>query len=69
MPDVKNEEFHQLCDDKGPLLVLVRTESAVFGGYSAQSWKSQGGFRRCKQSYLFRLTEPYRFISNCIVDQ
>jgi len=60
---VSNRLFHQLCDEKGPLLVLVKTKYATFGGYCSQSWKSIGGYRKCKTSYLFRLSEPLRFIS------
>ena len=62
-PGLKNEEFHSLCDDQGPLLVLAKTTNATFGGFCAQSWKSIGGYRKCKKSYLFRLSEPLRFMS------
>lgn len=61
--DLSNQQFHDLCDDQGPLLLLVRTKQAIFGGYAAQDWKTVGGYRKCKESYLFRLSEPLRFMS------
>ena len=42
---------------------MVKTKHATFGGYCSQSWKSVGGYRKCKNSYLFRLSEPLRFTS------
>jgi hypothetical protein len=41
----------------------VRTKQAIFGGFSAQSWSSIGGYRKCQKSMLFRLTDPIKFIS------
>ena len=64
-----NKQFHDLCDDKGPLLVLIKTKKAIFGGYSSQSWKSIGGYRKCRKSFLFRLSEPLRFTSKVIKEE
>ena len=61
--DLSNRQFHALCDDQGPLLLLVSTKQAIFGGYAAQDWRTVGGYRKCKESYLFRLSEPLRFMS------
>ena len=33
------EKFHQLCDDKGPTLVIIQSEFGnIFGGYTSKSW-------------------------------
>lgn len=61
--------FHEICDEKGPLLILVSTKKAIFGGYCAQSWKSIGGYRKCRKSFLFRLSEPLRFTSKVIKEE
>ena len=34
----QSQEFHRNCDNKGPTLVLVRSGSHVFGGYTPLSW-------------------------------
>jgi hypothetical protein len=34
--------FHARCDHKGPTLTLIQdTDGCVFGGYTAQSWRSE----------------------------
>jgi hypothetical protein len=38
-----NGKFHSLCDDKGPLLVIIKTEKDVLiGGFCSISWKNSG---------------------------
>ena len=37
------ESFHKCCDNKGPLLFLIKTkEGKKFGIYISKSWKSDG---------------------------
>ena len=33
-------DFHRCCDNKGPTLVLIKSEEYIFGGYTVQSWDS-----------------------------
>ena len=34
-------DFHRLCDDKGPTATLIKSEEGhVFGGYTSVSWTS-----------------------------
>ena len=33
-------DFHRCCDNKGPTLVVVKSEQYIFGGYTSQSWES-----------------------------
>ena len=35
-------KFHELCDNKGPTVTLVRSKENVFGGYTDKSWTSPG---------------------------
>lgn len=37
--------FHARCDFKGPMVTIVRTPEAVFGGYSSIPWASSGGYK------------------------
>lgn len=30
--------FHNLCDDKGPTLTIIRKENNVFGGFTERNW-------------------------------
>ena len=33
------ESFHKYCDDKGPTLILIKSNKGwIFGGYTTQSW-------------------------------
>jgi hypothetical protein len=39
-----SSEFHRLCDNQGPTIVLVQAENGrVAVGYSCVSWNTQGG--------------------------
>lgn len=51
--------FHQLCDDKGPTLAIIKSQKdLVFGGYSSISWKNKGGeWDRDDDSFIFSLTK------------
>jgi len=52
----QNSIFHTKCDNKGPILVLIKlSKGNIFGGFSADSWKSVGGWQKSKDSYIFRL--------------
>ena len=31
-------KFHELCDNKGPTVTLIRVNENVFGGYADKSW-------------------------------
>ena len=36
--------FHKYCDNKGPTLVVIKSkEGFVFGGFTAKSWRREGG--------------------------
>ena len=33
------ESFHECCDDKGPTLIVIKSDGGwIFGGYTTQSW-------------------------------
>ena len=51
--------FHELCDRKGPTVVVAKSgEGHVFGGYTEKSWASAGSYQDCRESFLFRLSGP-----------
>ena len=39
--------FHQKCDNKGPTIVVVRSElGKIFGGYASISWDRSGNDKK-----------------------
>ena len=46
--------FHQLCDNKGPTITLIRSsEGFIFGGYTPLSWYNHSNWKDDEQSFLF----------------
>ena len=64
-----SKKFHELCDNKGPTIVLYKNEKGnIFGGYASISWQSNGEYKSSPESFIFTLTniyniEPTKFIS------
>jgi hypothetical protein len=53
----KDSKFHEFCDKKGPLLVLVQTSKDILvGGFSSIAWKSVGGYVKDPKCVVFSLT-------------
>lgn len=53
--------FHQLCDNKGPTLCIIQSKGYLFGGYAADSWRTE----RLKQfnnrnTFVFTLSNPHK---------
>lgn len=49
-------DFHRLCDNKGPNLVLIKNQlGRRFGGYNNTSWKSDGSREENKKTFVFSL--------------
>ena len=54
----KSENFHEICNDKGPTLTLVKaTKNKIFGGFTPLNWKNEGGCIQDKsnQTFIFSL--------------
>ena len=50
-----SESFHSYCDNKGPTLVVARSETFILGGFTSQSWTSR--------EFVFVVFEVTNFIS------
>ena len=49
-------DFHRLCDEKGPTVVLVKVSNGrLCGGYCSIGWKDNGGDQHDFKSFLFSL--------------
>jgi hypothetical protein len=48
-------DFHRLCDNKGPTLVLAReqTDGGVFGGYAGVAWDQMIEYATDRDAFLF----------------
>ena len=48
--------FHSLCDNKGPLLVLIKTRKDILcGGFSSIHWKNTNEWAVDKKCFIFSL--------------
>jgi len=49
-------DFHDICDGKGPTVVIIETTTGhVFGGYTDVSWSRDRGHYSSSTSFLFQL--------------
>ena len=57
-------KFHQLCDNKGPLICICQSENDhIFGMYSPESWKSTNQAPVFdKPSFLFKIDDKNKLI-------
>ena len=48
--------FHSLCDNKGPLLVLIKSRKEILcGGFSSIDWKNSGHWTVDNKCFIFSL--------------
>ena len=51
------EIFHKLCDNKGPTLILIKSnENFIIGGYTPLNWDMNGEWKVDNDTFLFNLT-------------
>jgi hypothetical protein len=56
-------KFHELCDNQGSLLVLVKTgKDILIGGFSSIPWKNSGGWTVDPKCVVFSLTRNKTYI-------
>jgi len=56
--DFTAKKFHELCDDQGATLVIVKSQKGnIFGGYNADDWAGNG-YYFSSDSFLFSLKNP-----------
>jgi hypothetical protein len=48
--------FHQLCDNKGPLLSVYKSRKDILcGGFSSIDWKNSGDWNVDKKCFIYSL--------------
>ena len=52
-------KFHQLCDNKGPTITLIKSvKGLIFGGFSSINWaRNVNNFKSVPGSFLFSLSK------------
>ena len=59
------DTFHQLCDNKGATLILIKgKEGFIIGGYTPLSWDNNSGWKKDNDTFLFSLTNNQTFRKN-----
>ena len=57
------ENFHNLCDGKGPTLTVVESSMGKkFGGYTLVPWSSEQGWKEDLESFVFSLSHQTKHI-------
>ncbi|XP_078350452.1 uncharacterized protein LOC144635234 isoform X1 [Oculina patagonica] len=51
--------FHSRCDNKGATVTIVKSGNNIFGGFTEESWTSQGGWRTGRDAFLFSMVNPH----------
>ncbi|KAK8793400.1 hypothetical protein WA158_004759 [Blastocystis sp. Blastoise] len=62
--DYSVQKFHELCDNKGETVTLVKHIGHnkcinIFGGYTDQSWDCESGFKPYSKEFLFTLSNEH----------
>jgi len=58
----KAARFHELCDNKGPTLSIIKSKCGkVFGGYTSTAWSSVRGYKKDEKAFLFSLTNKIKY--------
>jgi len=51
-----SDDFHRLCNCKGPTLTVVRAGANIFGGFNPLCWQSRNTYVHDVRTWLFSLT-------------
>ena len=59
------QTFHNLCDNKGITLLLVKLEDGnILGGYTTKDWDTSEKWKQDNNAFVFSLTENVKCITN-----
>lgn len=55
-------DFHRLCDNKGPTITLIETTKGKrFGGYTSLDWDSSSEWKNDLEAFLFSLDNDKKY--------
>ena len=56
------DDFHRLCDNKGPTIILIETTKGKrFGGYTSLDWDSSSEWKNDLEEFLFSLDNDKKY--------
>ena len=59
------QTFHNLCDNKGITLLLVKLDDGyILGGYTTKDWDTSSGWKQDNNAFVFSLTENVKCVTN-----
>jgi uncharacterized protein YfeS len=59
------QTFHNLCDNKGITLLLVKLiDGNILGGYITKDWDNHSGWKQDQDAFVFSLTQNVKCITN-----
>ena len=59
------QTFHNLCDNKGITLLLVKLiDGNILGGYITKDWDNSDSWKQDKDAFVFSLTQNVKCITN-----
>ncbi len=59
------QTFHNLCDNKGITLLLVKLiDGNILGGYITKDWDTSGNWKQDQNAFVFSLTQNVKCITN-----
>jgi hypothetical protein len=61
----KQSKFHELCDEKGPTITVMKSKAGrVFGGFAMQSWDSKTRWKADEKAFIYSIDRQqiYRVI-------
>ena len=54
--------FHEKCDNKGPTVMLIKTNTGFrFGGYNPLFWDQSGNYKSDKLTFIFSLDKKKKY--------
>ena len=64
--EIKNDcyKFHNRCDNNSPLLIVCKSGSQIFGGFTELQFKSNDTYGKDNDSFLFSLNHGEKFKKN-----
>ena len=58
----KAARFHELCDNKGATVSIIKSKDGkVFGGFTASPWTSVRGYKKDERAFLFSLSSKIKY--------
>ncbi|KAJ5078946.1 pep-cterm sorting domain-containing protein [Anaeramoeba ignava] len=55
------KEFHEICDNQGPIVVIIKSEGYIFGGFSSVGWIKNQNQNQNQNPYFIEDDKAFLF--------